>query len=268
LKKAVFVANAQHQIDWATAFSTGLNRHGWQTVIRHDAAPCDLLVLWGIRRQEAIAEQKWQGGEVCILERGYIGDRFKWSSVSFGGKLNGRAAYRGVKDEPERFQSNFGHLVQPWRARDGYALLIGQVAGDMSLRHVDGDLSRWYRDTSDALLKHGYDVRYRPHPGTIKRGSPLHVPSGTKLIDGTLADAFSGASVVVTYNSNTGVESVLSGVPTISADGGSMAWDVTSHDVAVPTVTPDRTTWASELAWKQWTLEEMASGACWEAVGI
>jgi hypothetical protein len=268
VRKAVFVANAQHQIDWATAFSSGLNRHGWQTTIRPDAAPADLLVLWGTRRQEAIAAQKWQGGEVCILERGYIGDRFKWSSVSFGGKLNGRATFRGVRSDPARFKADFGDKMQPWQAHDGYALLIGQVAGDMSLQAIGGDLVRWYRETAAMLQKHGYDVRFRPHPGTIRRGSPLNVPPGAKLIDGTLKEAFAGAAVVVTFNSNTGVESVLAGVPTITSDVGSMAWDVSSHDVALPLVTPNRDRWAAELAWKQWTLEEMASGACWEAVGI
>lgn len=267
VRMAYLVAHPGHQTEWATAFGAGLKRHGWKTSIGIEPNESDLLVFWGIRRQEIIAEQKRRGGEVCILERGYLGDRFKWTSVSFGGGLNGRGEFRGISKDASRFERHFGHLMQPWRRQDGYALLIGQVAGDMSLKAVNGDLSRWYIETSNALRKAGHDVRFRPHPGTIKRGTPIHVPTGVKMTSGTLVDAIAGASIVVTYNSNTGVESVLAGAPTVAADVGSMAWPMTSHNVGDEPVTPDRSQWASDLAWKQWQLAEMESGECWDAVG-
>src|SRR5690606_3275524 len=117
----------------AGAFAAGLQRHGWQTVIADHYQRCDLLVVWGVRRQVDIQAHRRRGGDVCVLERGYIGDRFVWSSVSFGGGLNGRAEFRGPRDDATRFETHFARLMKPWRAGDGYALLIGQVAGDMSL---------------------------------------------------------------------------------------------------------------------------------------
>lgn len=255
-----------HQREWGAAFAAGLRKHGWQTEVSEQTRECDLLVLWGVRNQLLIAEQKARGGEVCILERGYIGDRFKWTSVSFGGGLNGRAEFRGVPDE-NRFDRNFAYLVKPWRKQDGYALLIGQVQGDMSLAGVGGNLSRWYFETATALSKKGYKVRFRPHPVQVRRGVPVGIPAGAKIIDGTLDDAFSDASIVVTFNSNTAVESVLAGVPTIATDIGSIAWDVTTHDVNAEPETPSRLEWARALAWKQWTLDEISSGLCWEHVG-
>lgn len=269
MKAYVVARGAGHQIEWGTAFSAGLRRHGWQVEIC-EAYPAstgrkeyDLLVLWGVRRTDAIARQLADGGEVCILERGYLGDRFHWTSVSFGGGLNGRAEFRGVKSDPSRFEQ-FRHLMQPWRKRDGYALLIGQVPGDMSLASAGGDLGEWYRRAAAELKEKGYDVRFRQHPMAIRRG--LDAKTDVRTIEGALQDAFDGAAAVVTFNSNTGVESVLAGVPTMSADIGSMAWPVTAHEVG-QIVTPDREEWAAELAWKQWTLEEMASGVCWEVVG-
>lgn len=264
--RAVLRAIASHQRQWAEAFATGLRRHGWRADIRTEAEPCDLLVMWGTRQREAIESQK-RYGEVCILERGYIGDRFEWTSVSFGGKLNGRAEFRGAIATPERFERHFAELMRPWRHDDGYALLIGQVEGDMSLAVVGGRLDAWYRETSEALRRKGYEVRFRPHPGTIKRGSPIVVPPEAKMIVGTLAEAFAGAGLVVTFNSNTGVESVLAGAPTIATDIGSMAWRMTSHDVEGHLIRPDRAGWAHALAWKQWRLDEMASGYCWDVVG-
>lgn len=265
--RACLRAIAPHQAEWAEAFASGLRRHGWQATVRKEPEPCDLLVMWGTRQQAMIDRQRSAGGEVCILERGYLGDRFRWTSVSFGGQLNGRAEFRGVRDDAGRFDAHFGELVMPWTARDGYALLIGQVAGDMSLKPVGGDLAAWYRDTAMALVKKGYDVRYRPHPGTVKRGGPVATPPGAKPIGGTLADALSSAALVVTFNSNTGVESVLAGVPTVAMDRGSMAWPVTTHFLDAEPVRPARSSWLAQLAWMQWTLDEMASGECWAHVG-
>jgi hypothetical protein len=223
-----------------------------------------LLCLWGVRNQLAIKAQKRAGGEVCILERGYVGDRFEWTSVSFGGGLNGRAEFRGPFHDGSRWERHHAHLLKPWRRRDGYALLIGQVPGDQSIAGVDID--GWYRRTAAELKSAGWDVRFRPHPVAVQRGYSSGVP-GVPTIGGDLAGALEGAAVTVTFNSNTGVESVLAGVPTITMDQGAMAYPVTGHELGKMPSTPDRTGWAYALAWKQWRMEEMLSGACWVACG-
>ena len=226
----------------------------------------DLLVLWGVRNRPAIEGQIRRGGEVCVLERGYLGDRFAWTSVSFGGGLNGRAEFRGVSSDPERLERHFPGMLQPWTHRDGYALLIGQVPGDMSLASVDGNLLGWYEAAWKALDARGYDVRFRPHPVAVQRSRKLAAPAGIPTIGGTLSEAVAGAAVVVTFNSNAGVEAVFAGTPTIAVDCGSMAWPVTAHALDAEPERPDRTAWAAELAWKQWRLDELASGECWERV--
>jgi hypothetical protein len=253
----------QSSLRWREAFCEGLKRRGWSAELSTSPKACDLLVLWGVRRRDIIARQKAEGGEVVILERGYLGDRFAWTSVSFGGGLNGRGEFRGPQEDGSRFERHFGHLLQPWHAwRDGYALLIGQVPGDISIRHVDIDA--WYRQSAKALRQYGWpDVRFRPHPlaGRLRSGA------GLPQIGGTLPEALQGAGVVVTYNSNTGVEAVLAGRPTIAMDQGSMAWDVAGHQVT-EIVTPDRTAWTHRLAWRQFDKSEFESGFCAEAVGL
>lgn len=257
---------SQHQESWGGAFAAGLRRHGWGVDIGHRAVPADLLVFWGVRNSSAIEMQKRHGGDVCILERGFLGDRFKWASVSFGGLLNGRAAFRGVSSDPSRFNANFGHLMRPWRRQAGYALLIGQVPGDMSLAAVGGHLDRWYADTAAELQRLGYEVRFREHPEAVKRGYYAPRLDGVVTMKGELASAIRAAELVVTFNSNTGVESVLAGIPTMASDVGSMAWPVTSH-VPGDVIVCEREEWAAQLAWKQWTMDEIASGYCWEVVG-
>ena len=265
MKRAVVVVNLSkpHIVAWCGAFAEGLMRHDFDVTISEHASAADVVVLWGTRNREAVALQKSIGGEVCVLERGYLGDRFKWSSVSFGGELNGRAIFRGPFQDPSRWEKNFTDLMRPWHRRDGYALLIGQLQGDVSIKHVN--IQDWYSDTAGALQGAGWSVRFRQHPGAIERGHPPPQICGVPVLAGTLHEAMAGAGLVVTFNSNTGVESVLAGYPTLTMDPGAMAWPVTGHDVG-SIVTPDRDSWACAMAWKQWTIDEIASGACWDAV--
>lgn len=267
MRTACLLARASHQVQWAKAFGDGLVRHGWQVTIAADRVPADLMVTWGVRRVLDIEAQRRDRGEICILERGYLGDRFAWTSVSFGGGLNGRAEFRGLSSDPARFETHFPGLLQPWRvAEDGLTLLIGQVPRDMSLNAVGGSLARWYRETAAELVARGHEVVYRPHPQALRRGMGAG-PSGIPVDGGTLADALASAQHVVTFNSNAAVDAVLAGVPATVCDVGSMAWPVASHGIDEPPVRPDRGRWAAELAWKQWTAEEMRSGDCWDRVG-
>jgi hypothetical protein len=249
-------------LQWRESFCEGLNRRGWAAELSTSPKECDLLVLWGVRRRDLIEKQIADGGEVCILERGYLGDRFAWTSVSFGGGLNGRGIFRGPHEDGTRFEKHFRDLMQPWQTGGGYALLIGQVPGDQSIRGIDID--GFYRQSAAALKNYGWpDVRFRPHP-KASRGIP---PRGTSIIGGSLHEAMAGAGVVMTFNSNTGVEAALFGRPVIAMDQGSMAWPVAGHQVT-EIVTPDRTAWAHRLAWCQWQAEEFRSGACMEAIGL
>jgi hypothetical protein len=262
-RAVILVRNAMmaHQCEWGQAFAGGLRRHGWQAEIVSDYRPADLLVMWGVRHQGDIAEQRRRGGEVCIVERGYVGDRFKWSSVSFGGGLNGRGIYRGPHGDGSRWERHFGHLMQPWnceRSHNGYALVIGQVPGDSSIKGVD--IEGFYRR---AMTTYGQAARFRPHPHV----KPADGAAKMEAARASLVEDLAGAACVVTWNSNTAVDAVLAGVPAVAVDQGSMAWAVTGHELGVQPPKPDRTAWAHWLAWTQWTREEIASGECWATVG-
>lgn len=244
-----------------SAFAAGLRRHGWKTTIAPAYAGgmrADLCVTWGVRRRDQHLRAMSEGAEICVLERGYVGDRLHWSSVSFGGGLNGRALFRGPFSDGTRWGEHFAKYMQPWRQKpDGYVLVCGQVSGDCSLKGVDID--RWYADTIAELRAAGHDVRFRPHPLQGKPAPRLLPP---------LAEDLAGARYVVTFNSNSGVDAVLAGVPTVAQDEGSMVYSIAGHDRLAMPPTPYRTSWAHALAWCQWSREEMERGDCWEAVGM
>jgi len=243
-----------HHVKWADAFAEGLERHGIRPVISTAWAPSDLLVVWGVRAQYEFELQR-RYGQICVLERGYLGDRFEWTSVSFGGGLNGWGEFRGPSYRA-RFEEHFGHLFKPWRTHDaGDVLICGQVAGDASL--VDCDIEKFYVRARTAFEAQGHTVRFREHPASLaSRLAPRR----------SLADDLATARCVVTWNSNSAVEAVLAGVPAVVMNRGGMAWPVAGHELALPPK-PDRTAWAHRLAWCQWREFEMRSGACWDSVG-
>lgn len=244
-----------HQVYWGKAFGDGLKKHGWRVGLYNrdhfsSVPTCDLFVMWGIRRQDLIKQQKARGREVCILERGYILNRFQYASVSFGGGLNGRGIYRGPLNDPSRWQQHFAHTMKPWREQEGHALIMGQVPGDTAVANVD--MPAFYKKAALAFCDLGIPTRFREHPRFHKTERPLEKD-------------LANARCVVTWNSNSATDAVLAGIPAIAMDEGSMAWPVTGHSF-FPPPKPDRTQWATALAWKQWRDDEMTTGYCWEQI--
>ncbi len=238
-----------HQRSWGNAMIAGLKKHGLEVVEApyNSPIPCDFAVMWGYKQPQVIK----QAPHVLIMERGHIGldwIRYEYTSLGWDG-LAGRGRYPKADDCGERWKKNFSHLLKPWRDDEvGYVLVIGQVEGDTALNGINFTL--WKNEIIRELTYSGYRVKYRSHP-LVEKTVPL---------EKDLADA----KLCITYNSTTGVDSVLSGVPTIAMDIGSMAWDVASHDFGNPIIRPDRTQWMHDLAWKMWTFEEIESGEPFE----
>ena len=74
-------------------------------------------------------------------------------------------------------------------------------------------------------------------------------------------DALTNAWAVVNWNSNPGVQSVIAGVPAF-VGGTSLAATVGNTSLAMieHPYRPDRTQWVNDLAWTEWTVEELAQG--------
>lgn len=235
----------------------GFKKHGIDVIVKKpmNLEKCDLAVCWGVRKKHEMLT----GRRSLIIERGYVGDRFYWTSIGYDG-LNGRADFMNKGMPGRRWDRLFSEYIkEPVNTSKGkYALLIGQVPGDMSLIHTS--IRDWYIRTSYQLKSSGHEVLFRPHPNAKN----VRVPNVPTSVNRPLEQDLEEAKFVVTYNSNTGVESVLRGYPTISCDSGSMAYAVTGHSPArVPTL-PDRQKWCNDIAYTQWSPEEIARGDAWE----
>jgi len=249
-----------HQKEHMKAMLAGMKRHGLAPIMEAYNLPttCDIEVVWGWRQKNIILRCKAENRPLLVMERGFVGDRLnKWSSAGFNG-LNGRATFPKCQDDGERFYKYFGEFLKPWHRNGKYAVIMGQVEGDASIETVN--IGSWYLDIAGKLKDAGFDTLFRPHP--LSPGTRI---PGVKQAKGSLRDVLDSAKLVATYNSNSGVDAALAGIPVYVQDmAGSIAAPVASNRVEV--TTPDRSQWCRDLAWKQWTMDQIANGDAWSAL--
>lgn len=211
------------------------------------------VACWGWRNG---AIYKSRGHDVLVLERGYIGDRFKYTSLGWNG-LNNYASFPDYPDDGgERFKEH-GGVLKPWKTGGDYILILGQVKGDASLQ--GRDISDWYaRVAKECQDKYKMPVYFRPHPDSKRRGGYHQIP-GIKTLPGTLEESIGGALFTVSYNSNSCLDSILMGTPCYAGDRGTMAWDLCMKDLG-QIIRPEREPIVHKIAWTQWTCEEMQTG--------
>lgn len=237
----------------------GLRRHGLDPVVLPAERPraCDLAVVWGVKRPHAMAS----GRRALVLECGYIGDRTReWFSAGYDG-LNGKADFCNRDVPSDRWDKHFARYMRPWRGNyDGeYVLIMGQVANDFSVRGIV-NIRNWYRDVAGEIARAGHVARFRPHPNDRSQA----IVPGAQTLHGSLDAALASAKWVVTFNSNSGVNAVLYGVPAVTVDRGAMSWDVTGHKIASPPPMPDRSDWGRRMGYTQWNIDELRDGVFWE----
>lgn len=212
-----------------------------------------VTAVWGWR---ARTRNLVKHSDVLVFELGYIGSRSQHISLGWNG-LNGHAEHAEYPDDGGvRFREHGGY-VKPWKEGGDYILILGQVVRDASLIGFPGE--SWYAEIAKrARERYGKPVYFRPHPNVIKRGGYAKV-DGLKNLDGTLDEALEGALFTIAYNSNSCLDSIMSGVPCYAGNKGTMAWDLCSHDIN-EIVRPDREKRLHQIAWTQWTREEIAEG--------
>ncbi len=246
---------AKHQVEHQKALSEGLSVHGVPSVFSNSVANIQTkyTACWSWHNGRPLRNS---GHEVLVMERSYIGDRFFYTSLGWNG-LNGYADFPEYKpDNGKRFRSH-GGVLKPWKTDGEYALILGQVPKDASLQGKD--MVPWYQaQAAEIKEKYNIPVYFRPHPDLKKRGIQQRI-EGTLQSEGSLEEALSGAMFTVCYNSNSSVDSILAGVPCIVGDKGTMAYDMCGKSIE-EIIRPDREEWAYKLAFKQWSLEEIASG--------
>jgi hypothetical protein len=232
-----------------------------------DYEPSDIAVIFGTYKKHVARSYK-RGAifkaqienklDTVIIETGYINRGSgpdNHYAVGLNG-INGRADFKN-KNSPHDRMEKLGLIPVAWRSGD-HVLLCGQVPWDASCDFTDH--REWLEKTARGIfLATDRAVVFRPHPLCKLNPIPGTIYS-TRSLENDLKDAF----VCVTFNSNTGVNSVMDGVPVIACDEGSMVYNIAGH--SIPDIEdvkkPDRTQWLADLCYAQWKPDEF--GEAWE----
>lgn len=227
---------------------------------------CDIAVIFG--GVKTSYENTWSkapiikrhpGPRLIMIESAFI-DRKRYWQVGYGGS-SGHADFRNKNSPGDRWKA-LGISCKPWRRQpNGHIIVCGQVPWDTQVQDLNHQ--QWCRNTVDFFT--GRKVLFRPHPRMrtnvrAQYGIPQHLYAPNSFEECCVL-----AKCFVTWNSTSAVDALVQGVPVIVMDRGSIAWGLALHSLFETDylIYPDRTQWSHDLAYTQWTPEEMRSGLVW-----
>jgi hypothetical protein len=283
-------------VNTTISFISGLKKHGIkyeEKNLKDSFEKTDLAIFWGTdkrvtprgRRIKELQDFLREHGTNWIsLERGFV-KRSNHFMAGFNG-LNGNADFKN-KDMPSDRWEKLDIELKEWRTGGEKILFCGQVPWDASCNCVPN-----YEEWSDRMSEQIWnmtdrEIVFRPHPDLFTNSPmlmfcpeeretdinflkmngvpiPSRISTVSNMRSTTFEEDIKDAWITISLNSNSGVDSIINGVPTIAIDKGSMAFEMSSEleNIESPKK-PDRTQWAHNLAYSQWTVDEMSEGLTW-----
>lgn len=244
------------------AYQTGKSLDGdIQMVSARDYHPSDVAVVFGVgkkaipftkHRARVIAEQKSRNLITVIIDSGYVRRDEQSGGPYFSVGLNGLNGWADFKNEgmPDDRWRDLGIELKPWKKGGECVVLCGQVPWDASVQHTDH--INWLAEAACLIqLQDWGNLVFRPHPKAQNIAS-LALKSWCDEISFRPLEAdLERARAFICYNSNSGVDAIINGVPVIGLGEGDMYGDMASRD-AGELKFEERARWAADLAYTQW----------------
>lgn len=251
----------------AKAFADGLSRGDtFKLVEGFDGIDpeADACVLFGIGGQARDVRDAYRAAGVPIvyIDKGYTRRTGHWR-VSVGGFQP--HAYFRCNRPPDRWQK-LGIELHPYEIR-GECVIFDGASNKYILWYGLGSLESWGAAIVEKIAEHtDRTIVYRPRP---THNDPPQI-QGAELSQKSLEADFARAHVVVSYGGNIGFDCAIAGVPHFAIED-SIARPLSETDwsrLNVPRIPTDadRRQWACDVAYCQWTINEMRSGAAWEQI--
>lgn len=222
----------------------------------------DVAIFYGLAGglSKLLADYRNSGRRAVYIDLGYWGRRklSRWDGYHKLA-LNSRhptAYFQQRPKGPERFET-FRIPIQPWRESGRHILLIGMSAKAAAAEGLRAE--QWERETV-ARLRELTDrpIVYRPKPNWAEARPIL----GTEFGKGpSLEHALVNCHAVVAHHSNAAADALLAGIPCICPEGVASVLSGNRLEQIEDPPTPDgREQWAWDVAWTQWSVEEMEQG--------
>lgn len=251
------------------SFEKGLKKHGHD--IQYHTGKGDVAVIWSVlwfgrmrNNQQVFDSYRQQGKPVIVLEIGNLKrdltpeGRDPKATWKIGVNGINRYNYFVHDTSSERF-NNLGLNLASWKKDGDHILICSQHERSEQWKAMPSS-DIWVEQKIKKIREHtDRPIRIRPHPrfplrrnfnkyNSVISHNPYEVDLNT-------------AWAVVNHCSNPGIEAVLNGIPAFVSEV-SLAAPVASTDLESieRPLRPDRTQWANDLAWTEWTQQEMLSG--------
>lgn len=241
----------------AEAFTVCFRKRGWKVeqVSEPIVGTPDLVAGYGWREVMADAWEKWPE-RVLHVDGAFFG-RFSHMKLALGGRWSplsgrehdgGRLARHNVK-------------IAPTRPPGGVVLVCGMSSKAAKSWGLLPE--QWEREAADRLVAAGALVIYRPKP---RWTDATRIPRA-QFQDSSrksLQTALTEVDAVATHHSNAAIDALAAGLPIYTETGIAKALSVERLEDLVGAEAPDletRTRFMREVAWHEWTLDELASGA-------
>lgn len=261
---------AQNSAPVFDAFAESVKRIGWQVSDNDDSA--DVAVIWSVLwhgRMQAnrLIWEKFQRHKrpVVVLEVGALNRGTLWK-VAING-INGQG-YFGPKDNDNKRRKKLNIKLNPWK-QGSDIILCGQHPASQQWANMP-PIHVWMSETIGRIRNYtDRKIVVRAHPranyvpaGKLKNVEikpPCHMIGTHDSFD--FEDALNNAWAVVNWSSNPATVATLHGVP-VFVGPDSFSAPVGNLDLAniENPAMPDREQWANDLAYTEWSVEEIAAG--------
>ena len=252
MRVALFTHALWRYKDVANSMAEGIRRCGDTAVIAGISGPkpvADVAVMYGWKHRAVFDGYP----HFVYADLGYWrrDTHYRMSVDAWGPERYVLAGLPGY-----RFDS-LGMSVSPWRT-GGDEIIIAGSTGKACADHGVG-YQEWERAAAKKLQGCGKRLVYRPKPND-EHATPIE---GCEFDQRPISEALSKAWALVTHHSNCAVDAILAGVPVHCEVGAAAAISVPIDQIASPPLARDRVGFLRDVAWLQWTANEMRSGACW-----
>lgn len=239
------------------AFVSGMTKLGYQVEVvpfhKRIPSPDDVVLIWnryGTGDKQAELFEK-QGATVIVVENAYV-DMHN-TKKAFAMALN-RHNGAGTWPAPEHSRLELLKAdIQPWKESGTHIVVLPQrgvgLPGVAMPKEWPGQITPKLKRISKSAL-----VYVRPHPGVVAESTPLE-------------DDLKKAWCVVTWGSSAATKALILGVPVFYQFDRWIAGPAACHNIEKISLEEspisfmgDREAMLQNLAWAQWTVDEVATG--------
>lgn len=295
-------AGQYYQHEMLTKFAEGIKKRNQEIDVELDLSDeyshCDIAVMFGSWKDREKGHHITRSSvaqrarcfiiiETPLLGRQVWEENSQWR-VGVNGFLNNQGIFvkksMKAKTLGVRYNKlNLGNFSGWQNDKDGHILIMLQLPGDASLRRAN--IYEWARDVISQIRRRtNKRIIVRPHPlANTKDGDQffefyykimqmgyqnIHF-SDSKAVP--LKQDLTKAYCSISFSSGSAVDSILNGIPTIACDPGNFAWEISARypdqiDDLIKVSNSTVEQWLWDLAWHQWSVQEMKTGECWEHI--